>query len=92
MHTKIRDRLYDRLAALAGNDGGRLMNEISRLSAAERQRAFRERRAAEGKRRAVLWITPAQGDALRSRFPGPRGGIEWNAVITAALSTNRRNT
>ena len=92
MHKQFKDRLYDRLAALAADDGGRLMGELNRLSAAERQKIFRDRRVAAGQTRALIWLNPAQSEALKLRFPGPRGGISWGAVIDAAMARGRGET
>ncbi len=55
-------------------------------SAAERQRASIERRKAEGEVRTTLWIKPDTLEALKARFAGPRGGVNWEALFLAALA------
>lgn len=56
-----------------------------RKTNAERQQALAERRAAAGMRPHRLWISDSDADQLRVKFEGPRGGIDWQAVIRTAL-------
>jgi hypothetical protein len=51
-----------------------------------RQKELREKRKADGIGRAVIWLSDNDRDALAERFPGPKGGIDWQAAITAALN------
>jgi len=59
-------------------------------TAAEVQREIRRRRQAEGQVKKSLWLTPAENEALRARFPGHAGGIRWTDVIRAALAAPSR--
>lgn len=52
----------------------------------ERYRDLMARRKAEGTDREMLWLTANDRQALKERFPGPRGGIDWASAIQAALS------
>ena len=52
---------------------------------AERQRKLTERRIAAGMVRAGVWLHRDALTALQARYPGPRGGVDWNAVLAAAL-------
>lgn len=61
----------------------------SALSTSERQRDLKQRRKAEGIHRVMIWVSADDREALRQHFPGPRGGIDWQAVITAALRDTR---
>lgn len=55
-------------------------------SSSARQAALTERRVAAGWRRIPVWLEARDIDLLRRRFPGPRGGIDWKAVIKQATS------
>ncbi len=55
-------------------------------SGAERQRLLKKARKAEGIRARKVWLSDADMDVLKARYPGPRGGIDWTAVICAALN------
>jgi hypothetical protein len=61
----------------------------SALTTSERQRDLKQRRKAEGIHRVMIWISDDDREALRLRYPGPRNGIDWQAVITAALTDTR---
>jgi hypothetical protein len=52
---------------------------------AERQKDFRQRRAAKGLIRPEVWLEPSVLESLRKAFPGPRAGVNWPRVIAAAL-------
>jgi hypothetical protein len=51
----------------------------------ERNRRYELRLQAEGMRRIASWAPADAVEALRQAYPGRRGGIDWNAVIMAAL-------
>lgn len=86
MHARLRQRLYDRLEQLARGNEGRLMDYLRKASTgAERQAKLKEQREAEGWRRVLIWAHETDLQALRERYPGPRGGIHWKAVFGAAL-------
>lgn len=55
------------------------------LTTSQRQRELRQRRQASGLRKATLWASEADLEALRQRYPGPRGGIDWQTIIMTAL-------
>ncbi len=55
-------------------------------SSLERQLALIEKRKAEGLKRFCFWCAPADVEVLRGRYPGERGGVDWQAVIKAALT------
>jgi hypothetical protein len=58
---------------------------MNRKTTAERQAELRQRRKAEGLERETIWLSDNDRAALKQRFPGPRSGIDWQAVIRAAL-------
>ncbi len=51
----------------------------------DRQAAFRERRLSAGEAAFTIWANMGDAMALRKKYPGLRGGIDWEAVIRAAL-------
>ncbi len=51
----------------------------------QRQLALIEKRKAAGMKRFGLWLDKHDAEALVGRFPGPRNGINWPAVVQAAL-------
>ena len=51
----------------------------------ERQSRLAAKRTADGYRRVPVWVPAADLAALRVRYPGPRGGIDWEMAIAAAL-------
>ncbi len=55
-------------------------------SSLERQLALIEKRKVEGLKRFCFWCAPADVEVLRGRYPGERGGIDWQAVIRSALN------
>jgi hypothetical protein len=86
MDKQLEARLYDRLADLTRDDGGRLMEHLeTAASTAQRQTRHEQKRRAEGFQRVPIWVHESELAALRQRYPGPRGGVEWGAVIQAAL-------
>ena len=52
---------------------------------AQRQQALKQRRHAQGQVRVTLWTSQEEREALRDRYPGPRGGIDWQTIIMTAL-------
>lgn len=61
-------------------------------SGSERQRDLIERRQAAGVTRMTVWLSDLDKGALREHFPGPRGGIDWGAVVQAALTGKAHGT
>ena len=61
------------------------------LGTAQRQQSLKQRRHAQGQVRVTLWTGRDTLEELRQRYPGPRGGVDWQAIIAAALgkSENR---
>ncbi|NCU20612.1 hypothetical protein EOM89_07720 [Candidatus Falkowbacteria bacterium] len=56
---------------------------------ARRQQDLKQRRHAQGLVRVTLWASQDERESLRQHYPGPRGGIDWQAVIAAALRDTR---
>ncbi|BBL77434.1 hypothetical protein [Methylomagnum ishizawai] len=61
------------------------MNTTTRKSGSERQRELREKRFAKGLCRPEVWVYPTDIEKLRAAYPGPRNGVDWQAVIKIAL-------
>jgi len=59
------------------------------MSSAVRQQRLKEKRLESGRKLANVWLPVADMEALKQVFPGPRGGIDWQAVATAALAGRR---
>jgi len=85
MDKRIKERLYSELATIAADDGGRLQSYLAGASTAERQARYKQQRKAEGKRRAYVWIHRDKEAELKRLYPGERGGVDWDAVIDAAI-------
>ena len=51
----------------------------------ERQLSLIAKRKAEGMARLTVWVSQRAVESLKKRFPGARGGIDWDSVIRAAL-------
>lgn len=52
----------------------------------ERIARLTERRKADGWRRFNIWTPPdAPIERLRNLFPGKQGGLNWDAIMEAAL-------
>jgi hypothetical protein len=65
---------------------GRLLETLDMAdTTAERQRRLTEKRRAEGKQKYTVWAAPEIVESLKAAFPGQRNGIDWQAVLTAAL-------
>lgn len=46
-----------------------------------------EKRKIEGWKRFNVWTPPtAPVERLRRQFPGPQGGLNWDAIMEAALA------
>lgn len=55
-------------------------------TASERAARMAEKRRAEGWGQFRIWTPPGTPmDELKRRFPSERGGVNWSAVIAAAL-------
>ena len=90
---KLAGRLLDRIADLArGNEARTLEYLDMQKTAAERQKALADRREQDGIRPYKLWVSAADAEALRERFTGARGGIDWAKVIAAALGRSESPT
>jgi len=90
MNPRFAAQLLDRIAELAKGKEERLFNYLEqkeRMTAtnAEHQQALRARREAEGLKRFTLWLNQQDSESLKQRYPGPKGGVDWSAVIRAAL-------
>lgn len=83
--TAITSAMLDRLAELARGNEERTLDYLKMKSTAERQAALKARRVADGQVKVTLWAGADQLEALKAAFPGPRGGIDWGAVIKKAL-------
>lgn len=91
MDKQLEARLYDRIAELTQGDGGRLMDFLQNAaSTAERQAKHEAKRKADGYQRIPIWVSHDELTALRTRYPGPRGGVDWRAVVAAALDNEQQ--
>lgn len=82
----IARKMLDRIAELGRGNEQRTMDYIMGGSTtAERQKALKQRRAEAGQQRVTVWTTRADLDELRAKYPGVRGGIDWQAIIKKAL-------
>lgn len=86
MDPRIADKLLDRIVELSkGNEERTMEYLMAQSTGAERQRKYAEKCQAEGKRQTYLWLDDTDAAALKRAYPGQRGGINWKAVIAAAL-------
>jgi hypothetical protein len=46
---------------------------------------------AQGLKQIYIWISEDHIKRLKEKYPGPRGGINWTAVIEAALGIPSRD-
>lgn len=83
--TEITSAMLDRLAELARGNEERTLEYLMTKSNSERQAELKARRVADGQVKVTLWAGVDQLEALKAAFPGPRGGIDWGAVIKKAL-------
>lgn len=74
----------DRIAHLARHDG-RLEDYICMKKGSERQKALKDARIASGMKASSVWLPEKLLEQLKERFPGPRGGIDWLAVVKSAI-------
>jgi hypothetical protein len=86
--TAITSAMLDRLAELARGNEERTLEYLMMKSTAERQAELKARRQEAGQVRVTVWAGNDQLEALKAAFPGPRGGIDWQAVIHNALRLN----
>ena len=82
--TSITDAALDRIAKIAKTDG-RLEDYIIMKSGSERQKALKESRLAAGMKVSNVWLPEPMLEQLKQKFPGPRGGVDWLAVVKSAL-------
>lgn len=76
----------DKIAELTnGGTDQRFREYLMGQTGAERQQRLTDKRIAEGQQRVAVWLSQDDLDALRTQFPGPRGGIDWTAVAKTAL-------
>lgn len=55
------------------------------LNNAERQKQFNRAKRSAGLKSVAVWLSAECIEELKQRFPGPRGGIDWLAVVARAL-------
>jgi hypothetical protein len=95
MEKQLEEKLLDRLADLAKGNEERTLEYLAkaeRMSAAERYGKWMASQKADGMRAVKAWLHDDDIAALKQRFPGPRGGIDWPAVAKAALSVPVKTT
>ncbi len=86
MDPRIADKLLDQIVELSQGNEERMMEFLAKASSgAERQRRSREKKLSAGLRPNEVWTSPEELEALRQRFPGKRGGVDWRAAVFAAL-------
>lgn len=78
----------NRIAHIARPDG-RLEDYIGMKTGSERQKALKEARIASGMKGSNVWLPVKVLDQLKEKFPGPRGGIDWLAVVKSALDSHK---
>lgn len=61
------------------------------MSGTDRQKRLISKRKSEGMERMTIWVSVTDINALRDRYQGPRKGIDWQAVIRAALKPPTHN-
>ena len=76
----------DKIAEMARDDG-RLQEYLSMKSGAERQQALKEARIAAGMKVSTVWLHEETLQALKGKFTGPKGGVDWEAVAKKSLET-----
>lgn len=80
--------MLDRIAELGKGREDRTLSYLSagaKKSTAERQQLLKQRRKDAGLQRATVWASQTDLDALKAKYPGPRGGIDWQDVVRVAL-------
>ena len=53
---------------------------------AQRQQRLKAKRQEAGQQQMRFWVADREIEALKQRYTGPRGGIDWTAVVAAALA------
>ena len=84
----IAARMLDRIAELGKGNEERTLDYImnsDKPTSAERQAALIQRRTEAGQNRVTVWAAVSDLDALRAKYPGQRGGIDWQSIIDKAL-------
>jgi hypothetical protein len=54
-------------------------------SRAARQEKLRKTRLEQGIKPVKVWVSNTDMERLKERYPGPRNGVNWQAVIDAAM-------
>ena len=54
-------------------------------SGSERQKALKEVRLAAGKKVSNVWLPESVLEQLKQKYPGPRGGVDWMALVNPVL-------
>jgi len=86
MDSQIAEKILDRIAELSRGNEERTMEYLTGKGGYERQKRVRDKKIAQGLIRMEVWADPESTEALRQRFPGPKQGVSWPAVIEAALA------
>ncbi|BBL77452.1 hypothetical protein MishRS11D_45500 (plasmid) [Methylomagnum ishizawai] len=85
----------DRIAAehpeLLGESSQEEWEQTLKSTVLERQKRLITKRQAEGQERHALWAPREEIEELRRQFPGSRNGVNWRAVIAAALKMSGQN-
>lgn len=85
----------DRIAAehpeLLGKSTPEEWEKALKSQGLERQKRLISKRIEAGMERLTVWVSKDDMKTLRETFPGPRGGADWKAVITAALAGQNRH-
>ena len=82
--------MLDRIAELGRGNEARTMGYLMSKSTSERQAELKARREEAGQVRVTVWAGNDQLEALKAAFPGPRGGVDWQAVIARALKGRKK--
>lgn len=83
--TSLVTAALDRIAVIARRDG-RLEDHLIMKSGAERQKALTASKLAAGLKLSNVWLPAETLSHLKTKFPGPRGGIDWDGVAKAAIA------
>ena len=62
-----------------------LNDQVTASTGSERQKRLKQNRMAAGIKRVLVWAKESDLETLRERFPGPKGGVNWDGVINIAL-------
>jgi len=66
-----------------------LNDQDTASTGSERQKRFKKNRLEAGIKRVLVWAKESDLETLRKRFPGPKGGVNWDGVINVALNKTR---